>query len=187
VQWLGTLARFLFPFLLLSFACSSQVTAPAAPAASPVPAAPQKPANNTPEALLQADEPKPESNEPKVETNSAPSATPEALPPVEPAKPRGNRATRCLSDADCRIVFVPSCAEMRNCTSSCPGVGTPRSFPAWQEEPPEPYCGAQYRQPPCTPSCAIWPTWRDEVPRAVCRNRGCVVVMDPPRIPIQSR
>lgn len=94
-----------------------------------------------------------------------------SLPAVVPKRLRGNASTGCLSDADCRLVFLHDCSQVRSCQASCPGVGTPRSLPVWQPAPREPRCGSQ---PPCTPQC---PTRSAPGfgPRAVCSKRTCVV------------
>ena len=74
----------------------------------------------------------------------------------------------CQADADCRIVLVPTCAQINNCTASCKGVGTPFALPVDAPDPPYPECPGQ--RPPCTPAC------RDGCrPTAHCVEQRCTV------------
>lgn len=102
------------------------------------------------------------------------------LPVTLPPQLRGNAKKGCLSDADCRIVFLHDCSQIRSCQAACPGVGTPRGFAAWQPDPPEPRCGVQ---PPCTPQCPAFPAAPGFGPHARCVKRQCVVVQGRPPPP----
>ena len=91
--------------------------------------------------------------------------------PLKERRPRTDGTAKpqtCQADADCRIVLVPTCAQINDCTASCKGVGTPFALSVDAPEPPYPECPGQ--RPPCTPVC------RDGCrPTAHCVEQRCTV------------
>lgn len=81
----------------------------------------------------------------------------------------------CRVDADCRLHRVFTCAEIRGCSSVCPGAGHLVSLPVKTPAPAAPACGPQ---PPCTPSCPMLSPLSpgSATPHAGCRDLRCVVL-----------
>jgi hypothetical protein len=100
---------------------------------------------------------------------------PPAPPPID-TRPRGKPSTGCLSDDDCRLFWVHTCAEIRRC--ACDGEGKPKSLPIWKADPEQPRCGG--RQRPCTPQCRGYLLLETDppYPRAACVKRRCKVVYE---------
>lgn len=79
-----------------------------------------------------------------------------------------DRTAKCQANSDCRIVLVPTCAQIKNCTASCRGVGTPFALPVDAPDPPRPDCPGH--RPPCSPVCGD-----GCIPTVHCVEQRCTV------------
>ncbi|MBW2535886.1 MAG: hypothetical protein JRI55_30615 [Deltaproteobacteria bacterium] len=148
------------------------------------PPAPTSPVGATPVESSGAPEPQTAST---VAGTAASAAAPFASPTAPPAQPSATAAStspaqdagapplppgsECADNDDCRLVLVHTCAHIRNCTASCPGVGQLQAIPMEAPAPPPPECGPQ---PPCRPSCPQ-PFPIPAPPRVACESGKCVV------------